>query len=148
MKKVKGSITTNTLVSQISEFSADIVSVLYYISAGPKFGFTFGYGLAFIGSFLLLMRPDDIPMIPFYVTVAKFGVAASFNTVYLASVGLIPTIFSSSVFGFCNVAARIFTIVSPVIAEQDAPLPMLICVTLSIIAAVASQMIVVKLPKF
>ena len=77
-------------------------------------------------------------MIPFYVTVAKFGVSASFNTVYLASVGLIPTIFSSSVFGFCNVAARIITITAPVIAEQDAPLPMLICLTALSIAVVAS----------
>ena len=124
------------------------MAVLYYISIGPKHTFTLSYILAIVGALLLLIYPNDVSMIPLYVTIAKFGVAASFNTVYLASVGLIPTMFASSVFGFCNVSARCFTIMSPVIAEQDAPLPMLIVVTASIIACFASQMIVVKLPVF
>ena len=138
MKKVKGSITTNTLVSQISELSGNAISVFYYLGAGPKRSFTVSYGLGAIGTFLLLVRPDDISMIPFYVTVAKFGISASFNTVFLASVDLIPTIFSSSIFGFCNFAARIITITAPVIAEQDAPLPMLVCLGALLTALLAS----------
>lgn len=69
------------------------------------------------GSLLLLFYPNDIAYIPLYVTIAKFGVAASFNIVYLVAVGLIPTMFASTVFGFCNVAARFVTIAAPIIAE-------------------------------
>ena len=107
--------------------AADIVSVLVYLSLGPKKGFASSYSLAILGCFLLLCFPNNIGMIPFFVTIAKFGISASFNMVYLASVGLIPTMFASSVFGLCNVAARIATIMAPVIAEQEYPLPMILC---------------------
>jgi len=37
-----------------------------------------------------------------------------------------PTAYSSSVFGFCNIAARFTTILAPLVAEMKAPLPMLV----------------------
>lgn len=97
---------------------------------------------------LLLFYPNDLVYIPLYVTVAKFGVAASFNIVYLVAVGLIPTMFASTVFGFCNVAARILTMSAPIIAEQEPPLPMLTAIFSGSIAILVSQFIITTLPKF
>ena len=114
-------------MSSSSEVCADIISVFVYMSIGPKKGFASSYILASLGCLLLLCFPNNIDMIPFYVTIAKFGISTSFNMVYLASVGLIPTMFASSVFGLCNVAARILTILAPIIAEQVYPYPMIIC---------------------
>jgi len=148
LKNVKGSLTLNTLVSQTAEVAADVVSVLVYLSLGPRRGFASGYILATVGALLLLCFPDNVAMIPFFVTVAKFGVASSFNTVYLASVGLIPTMFASSVFGLCNVAARLVTIAAPVVAEQAYPAPMLLCLVAVMLGTGISQLIVVDLPKF
>jgi len=148
MKKVKGTITQNTIVSQLAEFSSGIVSVLLFLTFGAKKSFTFMYTLSILGAFLLLIFPNDLVMIPLYITIAKFGISAAFNLVYLSAVSLIPTILSSTVFGFCNVPARVITIMAPVVAEQDAPAPMLVCLVLVSCAIVASQFVVEKLPKF
>ena len=106
------------------------------------------YILSILGAFLLLIFQNDVVMIPLYITIAKFGISTAFNLVYLSAVSLIPTILSSTVFGFCNVPARVITIMAPVVAEQDAPVPMLMCLVLVSCAIVASQFIVEKLPKF
>ena len=106
------------------------------------------YVLSILGAFLLLIFPNDVVMIPLYITIAKFGISCAFNLVYLSAVSLIPTILSSTVFGLCNVPARVITIMAPVVAEQDAPVPMLICLVLVSCAIVVSQFIVEKLPKF
>ena len=123
-----GSITLNTLASATSEVIAKIVCFFVYKSFGPKKGYAASYFIASIGTILLLCFPDNIDFIPLFVTISKFGICISFNTSFLASVDLVPTIFSATIFGFCNVAARFFTIFSSEIAEQDYPFPMLVCV--------------------
>ena len=148
MKMVKGTLTQNTIVSQIAELAANFYSGLMYLSIGPKMGFSSSYAICVVGSILLMMNWNNIDMIPLYITMAKFGISSSFNMIYLASVSLIPTILSSTVFGYCNVAARICTIFAPVVAEQEFPFPMILCVILVCIASIVSQFIVVDLPKF
>lgn len=138
MKLVKGTLTQNTIVSQVAELSANWYSGLMYSSVGPRMGFTTSYLLCLGGSILLMMNWNNLDMIPLYITMAKFGISSSFNMIYLASVSLIPTILSSTVFGYCNVVARVLTIFAPVVAEQAFPFPMILCVILVCIASVVS----------
>ena len=94
-----------------------ILGAFAYSSLGPKKAFASSYILAILGCILLISFPNNIKMIPVFVTIAKFGISASFLMVYLALVGLIPTIFATSVFGLCNAAGRTVTMMAPIIAE-------------------------------
>jgi len=60
------------------------------------------------------------------VALAKGGVQATFDICYLANSFLFPAIFAGTAFGICNAAAKISTILAPMLAEFAPPLPMII----------------------
>jgi hypothetical protein len=117
IKKIQGSITLNTLASSVSEVVAKVLCLFIYQKVGPRTSYGISYLVASAGTMLLLCFPDSVEFIPLFVTISKFGICISFNTGFLASVDLVPTIFSASVFGLCNFAARLLTILSSEIAE-------------------------------
>ena len=45
---------------------------------------------------------------------------------YLANSLIFPAIFAGTAFGLCNSAAKVATIVSPLLAEYEPPLPMIV----------------------
>ena len=57
---------------------------------------------------------------------AKFGVALSFGLNYISNSYLFPTLFAATAIGFCNTFARLFSALSPIFAQLDEPLPMLL----------------------
>ena len=81
---------------------------------------------------------------------AKFGVSGSFTAIYLTAIQNVPTVYATSVFGYCNAVARIFTIlaVDPSIAELEYPDPIIIGLLLGIIAVLVSTKLVTDMPKF
>jgi len=87
-----------------------------YFLLGPKNAFTSMFLFSLVGTCLLMTYHTDENLIPVFITIAKFGISASFNMCFIAFVQLIPTIFSTSVFGMCNVLARTITCLAPVIA--------------------------------
>ena len=95
-----------------------------------------------VGSILLVQYWDNLEMIPIFITMAKFGISATFNMAFIVSVQLIPTIVAATVFGYCNVSARSLTILSPIIAEMDYPTPLYICMGVAAFASVTSLFIV------
>ena len=68
--------------------------------------------------------------------------------VFIAKVTLIPTIFASSVSGFCNVVARVVTMGAPIIAETEFPSPLLISIAGCLFGMVVSNYLVTEMPKF
>ena len=148
MKKVQGSIVVNTISNQVSEVSADILSGFYYVYAGPIRGFQSMFMLSIIGTVLLLIYWDNVDLIPVFVLIAKFGVSANFNMVYIASVALIPPLFASSVWGINNTVARLCSMLAPEIAELAYPTPLIISLIFNTIAIFVAQILVQKLPKF
>jgi hypothetical protein len=54
MKYVEGSLIKNTLISQVAELSANIISGIIYAKFGPRLGFTSMYALSLVGSILLI----------------------------------------------------------------------------------------------
>jgi hypothetical protein len=63
-----------------------------------------------------------------FLLLTKFGVSSSLSLCYLITSEYFPIIYSSSVFGVCNVFSRIIAIFAPLIAEMEPPLPMAIYV--------------------
>jgi hypothetical protein len=62
-------------------------------------------------------------MIPIFIIIINFGVNGAFLIVYLIGVELIPTLFAARTFGICNISARTFTVLSPLMAEMPDPIP-------------------------
>uniref|UniRef100_A0A7S3IE74 Uncharacterized protein n=1 Tax=Strombidium inclinatum TaxID=197538 RepID=A0A7S3IE74_9SPIT len=148
MKYIEGSLVRNTITSQTSEFIADIVGSLFYLRYGPRIGMSFMFVITIVGSTLLIFFQHTESLIPLFVTLAKFGVSASFNIVYIAAVRLIPTQFAATVFGYSNMSARLVTMLSSIIAEVPMPTPLVICIAVSALATAASLFVVTKMPRF
>lgn len=55
--------------------------------------------------------------------ITKFGINAAFTLCYIVTADYFPEVVCSRVFGICNVFARISTILSPMISEIHAPIP-------------------------
>ena len=142
MKYVDGGLIKNTLISQFSELTADLVSGIIYYKFGPRFAFTIMFCISIFGSILLMLFWTNLELIPVLIILAKFGISASFNMVFIASVQLIPTIVAASVFGYCNVSARLITVLSPIVAELDYPLPLYINIGAAMGAAFTSLFII------
>ena len=123
MKQFKGSLITNTLSSQIAEVLADAISIFLYRRLGAKLAFSSMFILSAVGAVLLWISHEQKgqtqnPISLIFIFISKFGVASSFNCCYLGFVHFMPTLYSSSAFGYGNVFARTLTILAPLIAEK------------------------------
>ena len=148
MKFVEGSLVKNTLGSQFAEFTADALSGFIYSFLGPRYGFASSYLIGICGSIFLMIYWYEKSYILLLIIAAKFGISSAFNMSFIASIELIPAIFAASVFGYCNVLARIITMGSSVIAELDYPTPLIVVISSASAAGVVSLFLVQKLPKF
>jgi len=95
------------------------VAGLVYVSVGPKRSLIMCYALSIFGTLLLFKYYDDESGSELCYTMIKFGISASFVSLYLLAIDKVPTVYATSVFGWCNTVARIFTIlaVDPTIEE-------------------------------
>ena len=105
-------------------------------------GFVSMFFLSITGSSLLILFWTNVALLPVFITMAKFGISAAFNMIFIASVQLIPTIVAASVFGYCNVLARSMTVLSPIVAELDYPLPLYINIFAALGAGFTSLFII------
>ena len=56
----------------------------------------------------------------------------------MAHCNIFPTLFASTALGYCNVLARIFSAVSPVLAQMEEPTPMWVFTVTAAVASVLS----------
>ena len=90
---------------------------------------------------MIFSHSDD--WIPIMLLITRFGVAQAFCLAYLAVILLFPTILNATALGICNLAARIATIMAPVVAEVRLPINLLILFIIISIALLSSQCIIV-----
>ena len=127
IKYIPGDIFIMVIVSCMAEFFACLISGIVSTFVGTKkclftsffIGGVFGIALIFID-------PGNTWTIGSCLLLTKFGVSSAFNLCFLVTAEYFPTMYSSTVFGACNVFARIMSIFSPLIAEVPAPLPMIV----------------------
>ena len=82
-----------------------------------------GYGLSHQESILF----------PMFILIAKFGISSAFNILYVSHSTVFPVLFSATALGMCNFVTRIFTAISPILAQIEEPLPVLIFLVLSML---------------
>ena len=95
------------------------------------------FGVAAAGGLaLILVRGDLLILSATFVT--RFGINCAFSLCYIITAEYFPPIVCSRVFGICNIFSRFSTILSPLIAELDAPAPMATYVCICMVLMVAS----------
>lgn len=94
---------------------ANALSGVIYFKIGARLGLSFSLIFSMIGSIVLvyLFKINNQEYIPIFISVGKMGIAAALNMCFIANMQLIPTIFSATIFGLCNVMARLMTILAP-----------------------------------
>lgn len=132
-----GNIYNNAFASGGSELVAVALGGYLYGKLGIKLSFTLLFALSSVGGIcILFLGAEYLFWMPFFVILAKFGIAGAFVIVYIATVDIFPTLFCATALGFCNFFARVLTILAPQVAERDPPLPMIIFVSLTTIGAI------------
>ena len=89
----------------------------------------FSFSLAALGAVALMFSHDSAHekyVIPLFVLITRFGINSAFTLCYIITADYFPSIVSSRVFGICNLFSRFATILSPMIAELEPPLPMIV----------------------
>ena len=76
---------------------------------------------------------------PGLILLAKFGVCAGFAMLYMSTLIYFPSRYLGSVFGLCNTAARAVTILAPMVAELDTPIPELSIIITCLIGAIGTR---------
>ena len=115
LKNVGGSLIVNTLSSQFAEITADLLGGVLLYKLGARKGMFLVFLVSVAGAIGLIFVFDsknDL-YISIFVGVAKFGISAAFNMIFISFMELIPTIFTATVFGYGNTAARVVTILAP-----------------------------------
>lgn len=121
---------------------ADAAGGVLYGILGARYGFASSYLIGICGSVFLMIYWDNKDYILFLIIAAKFGMSSAFNMSFIASIELIPAIFAASIFGYCNVIARLITMGSSVVAELDFPTPLIVTISAASSAAFVSFLLI------
>ena len=143
MKYIPGNIFKNILISSLIDIPLSMLGGYLYHKIGVKTTLIGAFIMAMTGSTLLLFIGNDNPdYIPYMLSLARCGMKVTFDICYLANSLLFPAIFAGTAYGFCNIGAKVATILSPMVAEVDAPVPMISFTSVALVAAVLSNFII------
>lgn len=138
-KKLPGSFFANNLVSSVIDIPVTVFGGILYYLVGPRWSFTVTFACALIGGLFLLFLGADYPaLVPYFLSLAKCGIKVTLDTCYLANAMLFPAIFAGTAFGICTVGAKLASTLSPMLAELEAPVPMIVFTSVSAVALLVS----------
>jgi len=141
-KKLPGDFFTNNLVSSSIDVPVTVFGGFLYFLLGPRYSFTLTFALACLGSLSILFLGNSHPdLVPYFISLAKCGIKVTLDICYLANAMLFPAIFAGTAFGICNVGAKVASIVSPMLAELEAPVPMAVFSGVAFVAVVLSVLL-------
>jgi hypothetical protein len=141
-KKLPGNFFKNNLISGSIDIPITIFGGFLYYTVGPRWSFTITFSCALLGGVSILFLSETYPdLVPFMLTMAKSGIKVTLDTCYLANAILFPAIFAGTAFGICNVGAKVSSILSPMLAEFEAPTPMIVFTCVSFVALCLSYML-------
>lgn len=127
IKNLPGDFFMNQLISSISDIAVAALGGFAYAKMGLRLVQSTFFTVSVIGGLMILILGDSNPaLVPFMLSFAKGGVKVTFDICYLANSTIFPAIFAGTAFGLCNFGAKLFTIMSPLLAEADKPLPMIV----------------------
>lgn len=75
------------------------------------------------------------------VFLTKSSISSAYNMCFVVTAEYFPLQFSSQVFGYCNMIGRITTILAPIVAELDFPVPLLYYGVVTFCTTLATSML-------
>ena len=126
--------------SSVSEIIGIMVGGALYAEYGVKKSLSMSYGLAVGGAMMIILyglAHQDSFIFPCFILVAKLGISSAFNILYVSHADIFPVLFSATALGFCNFVTRIFTGLSPIVAQLEEPIPMVLFFALCTIGTAA-----------
>ena len=142
LKYLQGDIYKNAYTSSVAEIIAKLIGGIVLVKFGLKPIFAFCFTIACIGAVALIFVTDANDwIISMLVMGAKFGISMGWVGCYMGMILLFKTTLVGAAMGCCNVICRLAAMAAPLIAELDAPIPMITIGVLTIIGAVITQFI-------
>jgi len=127
IKYLPGSLYENGVMMSVAEMVGAVCSGIVMKTAGLKISLISLMIVSLAGGLMILFLGEShLNWMPFFVLLAKFGVSGMFNINYACTLSIFPTLFNGTALGICNFLARILTIFSPLVAEKEHPVPMVI----------------------
>ena len=145
VKYFPGNLNVNQTASFLAEIMANFAIGFLLSKFRPKYVFSLLYLLSSIAGVLIIIIGDSTSgAFVFLVLLAKFGVSAVFNGLYIAHPNMFPTLFSVTSMGIVNFVSRFATIFAPMIAEVTYPIPMTTFTTLCVASAILALFLIEK----
>ena len=153
LKFVAGDVFTNSIFSSIADTVARPIGFILYRYLSAKSALTVLFSVSFFGSFPVMFSEGASEnfeefVVPICLFIMNLGTSATFGNLYMGHMDLFPIVFSSTSMGVCNILARAFTSLAPIIAEIPQPTPEIIFTTLSLTAVIVSLFIRPKTDKY
>ena len=133
------------ITASLAEIFAYILSACLYARLGLKQMLLYFNLLSAFGGIVILiygLQHQESFMFPCLIMLARFGVSAAFNAVFIGHDSLFPVLFASTSFGICNFLARSFTAVSTMMSQLEQPTPMIIFTLACSLAAISALFLV------
>jgi nitrate/nitrite transporter NarK len=129
-------------LSGLTDAPIAIIGGYAYHRFGVRLSLFVAFLLTLTGGIMILILSEANPdLVPIMISLAKGGAKVSFDICYLANSIIFPAIFAGTAFGLCNIGAKVSTILSPMLAEVEAPIPMIVFSIIALIASVVSLFI-------
>eukprot|EP00347_Sterkiella_histriomuscorum_P010242 403377046 len=142
IKYMPGVIFMNQIIAASCEIAFLFISSPFIKFLGLRRSLVIGFSMSLIGSVPLMFEIQNQNAATVMILLARVGMIFMMNVTYLAFSTLFPPIFAQTTFGFAKLIARIITILAPLIAELEAPSPMIVFTIFSILGAIFSMFII------
>lgn len=139
LKYLQGSIFFNAYASSVAEIVGKLSTIIVLHYTSLKRTFFISFTLALFGTILLILFSQKSAWIPVMLLIAKLGFSQAFVAAYLSIILIYPTILASTAMGICNLLARVSSVMTPIVAEIEAPINLVILVSIAGVALTASQ---------
>ena len=119
----------STILSCLSDMFSYAIGGTLLNWVGVRKAQVLGQSIASVGGIIILifgLSHQEAWFFPVMVFFAKMGISLSFGLNYTSNSYLFPTLFAATAIGLCNTFARLFSALSPIFAQLDEPLPMIL----------------------
>ena len=136
--------------SGVSDLVANTFSSYFFVKFGIRKSLSVANGASTVGGFVILfyaLNHQTSWTFPVLVMLTKFGVSCAFNVLYVSHGTLWPVLFTATAMGICNSVAKLFAGMSPIFAEMQEPLPMIVFTVLTGITCILALFIQIDTKK-
>ena len=139
MKYLPGNIYSNNIVCAISDIFVTIICGFLAKGVGLNISYLIMSSISFAGGLSLIIKSDPSSVgVMIMILLAKAGMTGTYALVYTGTAQMFPAILAGTAFGFCSTIAKFLSIVSPMTAEANPPIPLYIFITLSALIFVSA----------